>query len=687
MRSKGLLWAVVVGVCVFALAPQALSAIIRVKWDSPTSGPGDDWDNAHHTVTAGLSVALSGDEVWVSRGTYVEAITLKEGVALYGGFAGTESERDRRDWATNVATIETNASATVVTLQAGTSPNTRIDGFTIRGGSTGIYSYSSSPTICGNTVTANHLGVFCGSHSAPRIQSNNITGNDSSAVICSSSALILDNHISGNGEGGSGLGTITCIGGSSPTITNNTITGNRANRGGAIFCGPATIAGNIISSNVAGSGGGIFCSGPVTIINNTISANMAGMGGGIYCMSGTITGNRITGNLAWGLRAYGGGIYCTGPVTISNNIVAGNEVLGFDEAYAGGIGCYSCSPVLSNNTIVRNEGCPSSGVWLYKSTSAVSNNIIAFNTIYSSGSTPILRNNCVYNPIWHAYEGLPPGAGDISADPGLVDSANGNYHLAVGSPCIDTGWNGTSGLTAFDMDGEGRIFGGRIDIGADEYWSSDKAVSSARAAADGALIQGADGIVTASLGDIFYLEQPDRVAGIGVSKPGHAVSVGEKAHIAGTVKTNADGERFIDATLAEPTGTGSIAPLGMPNRSIGGGPFGPQQGVWGWVFVTGTGGERNRTWAPVTGLNNIGLLVKTWGRVTEIEAANPPAAPTWFVIDDGSAVNVKCLLPAGVSIDPGWQFVTVTGVSSCENVGEQLHRLPRVRSQTDIIAF
>ncbi len=36
-------------------------------------------------------------EIWVAAATYVQPITLKSGVALYGGFAGTETAREQRN--------------------------------------------------------------------------------------------------------------------------------------------------------------------------------------------------------------------------------------------------------------------------------------------------------------------------------------------------------------------------------------------------------------------------------------------------------------------------------------------------------------------------------------------------------------------------------------------------------------
>ena len=115
----------------------------------------------------------------------------------------------------------------------------------------------------------------------------------------------------------------------------------------------------------------------------------------------------------------------------------------------------------------------------------------------------------------------------------------------------------------------------------------------------------------------------------------------------------------------------SLAPIpsafAMSNRNLGGGPFGFQAGI-------GDG----------AGLNNIGLLVRTWGRIVERDASSPA---TWFRIDDGSGVNVKCVVSGGVSIDPNWIYVGVTGISSCEKPGDDLLRLIRVRDAADIRAY
>ena len=120
--------------------PLAEGKIIYVTPTGNDNNTGESWGLAKQTVTAGLSAAVSGDQVWVAAGTYNEQITLHSGFALYGGFAGTETDLSQRNWRDNVTILDGQHLGVVVMIPDDWSgPDTRIDGFTIRNGVAGSW--------------------------------------------------------------------------------------------------------------------------------------------------------------------------------------------------------------------------------------------------------------------------------------------------------------------------------------------------------------------------------------------------------------------------------------------------------------------------------------------------------------------------------------------------------------------
>lgn len=254
--------------------------------------------------------------------------------------------------------------------------------------------------------------------------------------------------------------------------------------GGGIFCenSSPTITDNIITNNKARCGGGIVCyqmSSPV-ITYNIISENTAfDSAGGIACYRGSspyISYNFITTNIA---NYGGGGIVCkeNSSPTITGNIITGNTAVGYD---GGGIGCFwNSSPIITNNTIYKNSTVGSGGgiKCFGNSSPIITNNIITNNNgggIYCEIASPTITYNNVWNNTPGDFGGCSPGTGCISADPLFMDPNVIDYHLQHGSPCIDAGDNNAPGVPEFDFDGNPRILDGDgdeiaiVDMGAFE---------------------------------------------------------------------------------------------------------------------------------------------------------------------------------------------------------------------------
>ncbi len=511
------------------------------------------------------------------------------------------------------------------------------------------------------TYLARLYGGFLGTEATradrdPVLNPTTIMGDGTETLVFGSDMSTLDGFVVTNGLHG-----ISC-GFNEPEITECVIIGNRYK---GITCGgtagsnkdkTARITHNIIKENgfaaSTGYGHGIDASHVAPLIEDNVISDNASTG--IVCNGSFVTvirRNVVTGNF------YGIMVHDTAIVT--DNVVVGQR--------STGIHCNRADlAVVTNNTVCDND---ERGIRCYESdTALISNNICAFNgqgISMSYGNASLSHNNVFGNDT--DYSGVAPGVGDISVDPLFVDRIGGNYHLTRDSECVDAGWNDAPDIGLFDVDGELRIHNLMVDIGADEYVPATT-INGAKSGPDG---RGADlsgVVVTATFDGFFYVEADDRSCGIRVEKAAHGLAVGDRVDVVGTVQTNSDEERYIAATMITNAGTGVLDPVAMTNVCVGGGDwhYNPVSGV-GQQGVTGG-----------LGLNNIGLLVRTCGAFAYVNAET-------VTIDDGSGVAVKCVVPAGVVIDPEWDYVTVTGISSCEKVGEELHRLIRVRGQDDIV--
>ena len=68
---------------------------------------GNSWTDAYSDLQSALAAAQANDQIWVAAGTYkpgtldTDTFNIITGVKLLGGFNGTETTAEERNWAEN----------------------------------------------------------------------------------------------------------------------------------------------------------------------------------------------------------------------------------------------------------------------------------------------------------------------------------------------------------------------------------------------------------------------------------------------------------------------------------------------------------------------------------------------------------------------------------------------------------
>jgi hypothetical protein len=483
----------------------AASQVLYVNAHATGDNNGSTWPGAYQDLQDALTQAQAGEEIWVAAGTYTPGqpgdrratFELKSGVALYGGFLGTETCREQRDPKANETILSGDLrgnDATVIATSRLIDSSTRAD--------------NSYHVVTGSP--ADETGILDGFVISGG-QANSSGDEDGSGMI-----NVWKEASSGR------RGTIPPLA-ACPTVVNCVFRNNAALRnGGGLYNerGEMTLTNCRFLRNLSnapgnfGQGGGAIYntrSNPLIVqcqfMDNLALDDGAGMtnqNASPTLINCVFRGNRCIGGANIGV---GGGIYNNNSShpTLINCIF--NENIADPTGTGGGIFNQNGShPTLTNCTFIGNAAGPSVGYWANGgggmfnqdgSRPVVTNCIFwgnrdkngrsRFAQIAGSTSgtnTTSVNHSCIQG-------GWTNGTGNIDLDPlfmaphgpdGITGTADDDLRLAWDSPCIDTGDSSAvppdladlnhdgdvNEPMPFDIHGHARISLTAVDIGAHE---------------------------------------------------------------------------------------------------------------------------------------------------------------------------------------------------------------------------
>ncbi len=319
----------------------AFAAVIYVNAAAGGANNGTSWANAYTSLQTALAAAAATDELWVAAGTYrpdasdrTISFAMKNGVGIYGGFSGVETQRSQRDPSANVTILSGDIgtpsssidnSHHVVTAGAGVTSSGVLDGFTITAGQAdgappsndggaGLWNNGGSPTLA--------QLIFTGNFAQSEGGALRVTGG--TPIILSST--FLGNSAAFGGHGGAVYAT---AGGSVTAqrcvFRSNTISSASTGGGGIESSGTPVILINSIFAQNSPSGLQVSSANGSVIDNSTFTSNTAY--GAAFLSS---TGNSIANSIFWG-NSTGQlclGAPCTGSATVTYSDIQGGGIPG-----------------------------------------------------------------------------------------------------------------------------------------------------------------------------------------------------------------------------------------------------------------------------------------------------------------------------------------------------------------------
>ncbi len=350
---------------------------------------GESWNDALDNLNDAIVISNSGDEIWVAAGTYrlkdrSESFLLKEGVKIYGGFSGTESSIEERDFLLNNSILHGDVANNdiegeflsnkgdnalhVVVASEDISKETLLDGMVISGGFTdgefgagndrqgGGILLIGAPTIKNCLITKNggyNGGGLCYA-----------SENSQNAVL--SNCRFFNNEVIYRGAG-------VYIGAFNLEVEINDCefeSNSAFNGGGAIasLASSLTINNSEFKSNVCDTigGGAVYLNGfigePVLTINEcTFSDNQSKLNGGAILLTGANgackSENSIYENNSTFIVGQGGAICIeSGSLKVTNDAYLNNTALDGGAIYTAGDSLNIMGATFNGNNADANGG-------------------------------------------------------------------------------------------------------------------------------------------------------------------------------------------------------------------------------------------------------------------------------------------------------------------------------------------
>ena len=261
--------------------------------------------DAYNVLQDAVVVASTACDVWVAEGTYVRpapdngpVLAMRDGVEIYGGFAGTEqSLSERGDPSTHVSRLDGEDESYHVVVAAS---NARLDGFdVINGNAVGDLNF----TVFGDSPDAVGGGVY----------------NDNTTGLTVANCEIRKNY----GSGGGGMFNNN----SSPIVTDCKFIENTANVVGGGMLNDASsphVRDCTFSENAGYSVGGAMSNSDssVTMINCTVVSNYAASNNNIHNERSTLG---MVNSIVWDIHSeLDGTIYNeSSTTTVTFSVISG----------------------------------------------------------------------------------------------------------------------------------------------------------------------------------------------------------------------------------------------------------------------------------------------------------------------------------------------------------------------------